>query len=208
MMYSLHRPLGPYALTVGALYGQTKMNYHLSEMKNYASKSTVLTATAGSELTNSIELESKSTLDSESGMELQSESIASEEYAESEFAKAEGENILADEFSEEAKFLRKQSAAEVLDSQAALQKAEELEMRSHELRIQSEEDQTASVFDEDEAVAFITQATSAEKVAEGAEEKAGEYEAVAVKKGSESGKDGEALIESETEALVCYTYIV
>ncbi len=177
-------------------------------MKNYATKSTVLTATAESELSKSIELESKSALDSESGVELQSESIASEEYAASEFAKAVGENVLADEFSEEAKFLRDQSAAEALESQASLQHAEELEIRSQELRLQSEKDQAASVFDEDKAMALIDQAADAEKVAEGAEEKAGEYEVVAVKKGAESAKDAEAVIESESEALVCYTHIV
>ena len=69
------RPIGVYLLTSSALYAQKKTVYHVGKMTKLAIESAAITTRAGEELASSIEMEEKAALESEEGLELQSESI-------------------------------------------------------------------------------------------------------------------------------------
>ena len=199
---SFNSPLGVYLLGGSALYTQTKTTQHLTQMAELATKSTEITLLATAELESSIELQTKSAIDSEEGLELQSESIELETDAEEEFAKAAEETILAEEYEEQASALEKQSAKDALESETAFSQAKELELNSQQLQIKADEDRVSAAINEDKSVAMMVEVAKAKQSADGAEVKVGEYEGIALKDEAKSLKEGEALVKTETGALV------
>ena len=111
---------------------------------------------------------------------------------------------MAEEYSSEAEALHEQSAEEALESQSSLTEAGELEVRSKELQMKSEEHFASAALKEEKAMALLDEASNAEAIAEEAEVKAGEYEAVFVEKEAESLRDGEAFAETEAGAVVSW----
>lgn len=194
--------MGVYLLTGSALYSQTRSTYHITKMDTLAAESAALTLAANAELESSLELQGKSAIDSEEGLALQSESVELEMDAEREFAKAAAETALGKEYAEQAELLHEKSAKDALESEAAITNAEELEVRSEELHLQAEKDRAAAALDEEKSIALLEEASEAGEIAAGAEEKAAEYEAIALKREGQSIKDGEALLRTEAGAMV------
>ncbi|KAL7541212.1 hypothetical protein ACHAXR_010723 [Thalassiosira sp. AJA248-18] len=192
--------MGVYLLTGTALHSQTRTLYHLTKMNTLATESATLAILGNAELTTSLELQSKSAIDSEEGLLLQSESAELEIDAEREFAKSAAESALGTEYIEEAEMLHEESARDALESEPSLTNAQELEVRSGELQLRAGEDRAAAALDEEKSVALLEESSAAGEVAAGAEEKAAEYEAIAMRKEGQSIKDGEALLKTEAGA--------
>mmetsp|Transcript_13527 Transcript_13527/g.29050 ORF Transcript_13527/g.29050 Transcript_13527/m.29050 type:complete len:746 (+) Transcript_13527:361-2598(+) len=195
------RPMGVYLLTGTALHSQTRTTYHLAKMNELAAESASLALLADAEISSAIELQGKSAIDSEAGLTLQSESIELETAAEREFVKAAAETALGDEYLEQAEALHEKSAQDALESEELITDAEELQLRSEELHVQAEYDRAAAALDEERSVALLEEAAKAGEIATGAEEKAAEYQALAVKRGGQSAKDGKALLRTEAGAM-------
>jgi len=193
--------MGVYLLTSTALYSQTRTAYHLTKMNKLAAESASLALLANSELAQSLELQSKSVIDSEEGLALQSESVELEMDADREFAKAAAETAFGEEYSEQAEALHEKSAQDALESEASLTHAEEMQLRSEELHLQSEKDRAAAALDEEKSLALLEQSSKEGEIAAGAEEKAAKYEAIAIRKEGQSIKDGETFLKTETGAM-------
>ena len=88
-------------------------------MKKLATDSASLFAIANAELESSVELESKSAIDSEEGMALQTESLELEVDAEEMEAKSAAETILGEELTDEAEMLHEKSARDSLESEVS-----------------------------------------------------------------------------------------
>ena len=192
--------MGVYFLTSTAIYSQTKSMHHLATMNKLAAESASLSLVADGELLESTELQSKSAIDSEEGLALQSESIELELDAERETAKAMAETVLAEEYLEEAEVLHEKSAQDILESESLLEKSEGLRIQAEELHIQAEKDRAAAGMDEAQSVALLEEASKAENLAVAAEEKAGEYAAIVELREGQSVKDGKAVLKSEVGA--------
>jgi len=188
-------------LTGTALYSQTRTTYHLTKMNTLAAESASLTLLANAEELNAIEMQSKSAIDSEEGLALQSESVELEMDAEREFVKATAETALGGEYLEQAEALHEQSAQDALESEASVTDAEEMQLRSEELHVQAESDRVAAALDEEKSIALLEEASKAGEIATAAEEKAAEYETIAIKKEGQSVKDGEAMLKTEAGAM-------
>ena len=136
--------MGLYFLTSTAIYSQTKSGYHLAKMKKLVAESASLSLVADGELLESTELQSKSAIDSEEGLVLQSESIELELDAEREAAKAMAETILAEEYMEFGELMHEKSAQDVLESESLVEQSKELRVQAEELHIQAEKDRAAA----------------------------------------------------------------
>lgn len=171
-------------------------------MSKLAAESASLALLADAELESSFELQSKSAIESEEGLALQTESVEMELDAEREFVKAATETAMGNEYQDQAEVLREKSAQDVSEGDASLTHAEEMQLQSTELHVQAEKDRTAAALDEEKSLSFFEESTTAGEIAAGAEEKAAEYEAIAIRREGQSLKDGEALLKTETGAMV------
>jgi len=195
------RPMGVYLLTGSALRSQTRTTYHLAKMDKLAAESASLTLLANAELASSLETQTKSAIDSEEALALQSESIELGISAEFELAKAAAETALGESLAGEAEALREKSAGDASESEASFADAEEARVASGAMRARTEEDRARAALDEERSVAYLEESSRAEEIAAGAEERASEYEAVAMRREGQSIKDGEALLKTEANAM-------
>lgn len=170
-------------------------------MDMLAAESASLTLVANTELAQSLELQSKSAIDSEEGLALQSESVELQMDADREFAKAAAETAFGDEYMEQAEALHEKSAQDAIESGESLTHAEEMQLQSGELHVKSEKDRAAAALNEEKSVALLEASSKEVEIAVGAEEKAAEYEAIAIRKEGQSVKDGEAFLKTETGAM-------
>ena len=183
-------PMGVYVLTSTALYSQKQTIYHVTKMKKLATDSASLFAIANAELESSVELESKSAIDSEEGMALQTESLELEVDAEEMEAKSAAETILGEELTDEAEMLHEKSARDSLESEVSFSQSKEMQLQSKGLHTQAEKDRAAAAFDEAKSVTLLEEASKAESLAAEYETEAAEYEAIVLKREGQSIKDG------------------
>ena len=183
-------PMGVYFLTSTALYSQHRTIYHVTKMKKLATDSASLFAIANAELESSVELESKSAIDSEEGMALQTESLELEVDAEEMEAKSAAETILGEELTDEAEMLHEKSARDSLESEVSFSQSKEMQLQSKGLHTQAEKDRAAAAFDEEKSVTLLEEASKAESLAAEYETEAAEYEAIVLKREGQSIKDG------------------
>ncbi|KAL7514286.1 hypothetical protein ACHAXN_012063 [Cyclotella atomus] len=195
------RPLGVYLLTGSALYTQTKTTYHLTEMTTLAAKSTSLTLLAAGEEESALALQREAAIDSEDGLEKQSESIELEASSEREHVKAAEQTLLAEKYKEEAEALHAESVKDKAESESAFEESEELETLSEQANIESGQDLAAAETYEEQSAFEFDEAAKAEKLAEEAEARAAKDESVVVQKEAASAKDAESLTKTETGAI-------
>jgi len=149
------RPIGVYLLTSSALYAQKKRLFHVGKMTQLASESASLTMLAGEELESSIEMGEKAAVESEEGLELQSESIDLGFDADRKFAKAAEEMALAEKYKGEADMLHEQAAEKTSESEIATTNAKEHLAASDVSLTKAKEDRAAAVADKEKSVAFF-----------------------------------------------------
>jgi hypothetical protein len=195
------RPIGVYLLTGSALYAQKITVYHVGKMTQLAGEAASLTTLAGEELESSIEMEEKAAVESEEGLELQSESIDLGLDAEREFVKAGEEIALAEEYKGQAEILHEQAAERESKSEIATTKAKEDLAASEASLTKAKEDRAAAALDKEKSDALFEVSSTAEEVAIDAEERAAEYEAIVMEREGQSVKDGESLVQTEVGAL-------
>lgn len=195
--------MGVYFLTSTALYSQKQTIYHVTKMKKLATDSASLFAIANAELESSVELETKSAIDSEEGLALQAESLELEVNAEEVEAKAAAETILGDEFSDEAEVLHEKSAQDALESESSFSQSKEMQLQSKRLRTQAEKDRAAAAFDEEKSVTLVEEASKAESLAVEYEAEAAEYEAIVLKREGQSIKDGVSDMINHSNSTLC-----
>ncbi|KAL7483465.1 hypothetical protein ACHAW6_009112 [Cyclotella cf. meneghiniana] len=198
--HGIASPVGVYFLTGSALYTQTRTTHHLTQMTSLAGQSTSLALLVAGETESSAQLSRESAMDSERGLEKQSESIELEAAAQREEAKAAEETVVAERYEEEAQTLQEQSAKDALESESSFAEAEELTAASKGLNIQAGQDYAAAeVYDEQSAFLF-EKAANAEKVATEAELRAAKDQTLSLEQKAKSVRDGEALLKTEAGA--------
>eukprot|EP00804_Cyclotella_cryptica_P025349 CCRYP_012449-RA/>CCRYP_012449-RA protein AED:0.00 eAED:0.00 QI:0/0/0/0.5/1/1/2/0/753 len=194
------RPLGVYALTASALYTQTRSTHHLTQMTSLVTQSTSLALLAAGETDASAQLDRASAMDSERGMEGQSEAIEWQTEAERDEEEAMEETVLAEEYQEEAETLRRQSVEDAMESETASAEAQALTAASKEKTIEAGQDLAAAEVYDEQSTFLFQEAANAETAAHEAELRATRDATLALEQRTKSVRDGEALLRTEAGA--------
>jgi hypothetical protein len=201
-MPSLCRPLGTYLLAASAFYSQLQTNHHLTQMAELAASSAALSLSADTKLEHSFALQQQAATNSEEGLTYQAESVEHEANAAKMEVGVASEIAVSEEYISEAEALHEHSVVEASESTAYLSSSKELQLQSNALHSEAESNLAASTMDEEKSLADMAESVKAGEVATAAEDQAAEYEAVALRKEGQSIKDGEALLKTETGAMV------
>jgi hypothetical protein len=201
-MSSLIRPLGTYLIAGTAFYAQIQTNNHLIQMSELATASAALSLSADEQLESSFALQGNAATDAEEGLELQAQSVEHELDAAKMEMESASELAISEEYAAEADAFHEHSAVDAAESTAFHSSAKELQLQSSALQIESESNLAASAINEDLSLKDMAESMKAGEVATASEEKGAEYEALALRKEGQSVKDGEALLKTETGAMV------
>jgi hypothetical protein len=169
-------------------------------MSSLATKSATLTAIATGETDAALELQREAAVDSEEGIEMQSESIELEASSEREIAEATEQTLIAEKYKEQAETLHEQSVKDKMESESSFEKAEELEASSKQAYIEAGQDLAAAETYQEQSVFDFDEAAKAEQLATNAEVQAAKDETIVLEKEAASAKDAESLVKTESSA--------